>query len=158
MDAGRLWLIGSSPMLSVIPRSAPSSSPVNRSSTPLDIRSRSSIHVFLVVILDVSVRACVSSDMSASAESLVSTLFRLDWVDIDDCINTLDISKACTLRASNESRYGSFEGFCLLLREEPCERRVLRGEKLRGAGGGLYSMAASSSVSVSASASSALLG
>lgn len=89
----------------------------------------------------------------------MSTLFKVAWVDIEDCRSAFDISRACTLRASKESRYGSVEALRLrLLRDEPCNRRALRGGDVRGpeCNGGAYRIVESSSVSVSSSASSAL--
>lgn len=84
-------------------------------------------------------------------------------MDMEDCSKAFDISKACTLRASNESRYGSLDALRRdLEREVVCRRRARRGGEVSGAEGGCAAYriwhSSSSSVSVSSSASSALSG
>ena len=68
------------------------------------------------------------------------SLLSVAWVDMDDCRSAFDISRACTLRASNESRYGSVDVLRLgLIRDPLCVGlRVLRAGNVSGAleGGG----------------------
>lgn len=72
---------------------------------------------------------------------------------MEDCRRTFDISRAWTLRASRESRYGSFDELRRdLLRELGCKRRARRGGDVKGTEAvcGAYKIcASSSSVSVS---------
>lgn len=81
---------------------------------------------------------------------------------MDDCRRALDISNACTLLASKESRYGSLDALRRgLLRVLVCKRRTRRGGDVNGVGEACaaYKICdSSSSVSVSSSASSALSG
>ena len=111
-----------------------------------------------MAIREDSVRACSSSDTSASALSPLSTLFSVVCVDMEDCRRAFDISSAWTLRASNVSRWSSLEVSCRLVRASPFARRARRGVKVSGGGGGLYTIPEPLSLSLSASASSALLG
>ena len=97
---GKLWLIAPPPLLS--------SSPTNRSSTPLEILFRSSriesCSLLFPVILVERLCACVSSGVVSALVSDASTVDRLVCVDIEDCSNVFESSSACTLRARSESR------------------------------------------------------
>lgn len=97
--------------------SPPSSS--NNPSTSLVIASRSSTHAALPShvsrMRDESPRARTSRAASPG-ESTARRVDRLDCVDIELCSSVLDISRACTLRARRESRYGSGGGSGSLVR------------------------------------------
>lgn len=76
-------------------------------STSLDISSRLFIQESCILsfnrILDERLRAWASRDVSTMLSD-ARTVDRLLCVDMEDCSKALDISSACTLRASSESR------------------------------------------------------
>lgn len=84
----------------------PSSASRSSESTLREIESRLSTHAVFCVMRDDRLRAWASSDISVGewVSRAPRTAFRLVWVVIEDWRSVLDISSACTLRASRESR------------------------------------------------------
>ncbi|EGN92028.1 hypothetical protein SERLA73DRAFT_191666 [Serpula lacrymans var. lacrymans S7.3] len=110
VEVGRLRLTALA--FSSFPACSPSR---NSPSTPSDISSRSSIQFSCTLLFPFILKAWVSSRRSV-AFSGSRMVDKLDCVDIEVWSNALDISRACTLRSSNESRYGS-DTECAFLRE-----------------------------------------
>jgi hypothetical protein len=110
LETGRLRLVLSS-RTAVEDDALPSSTSKSSESTPREIESRSSTQAVFCVMRDDKFRAWVSSDVSVGEwmSRAPSAAFTLECVVIEDWRSVFDISSACTLRASSESKYGSAE-------------------------------------------------
>lgn len=93
------------------------------------------------LILDDRPRARASRAESP-AESEARIVERLVWVDMEDWSSVFDISKACTLRASRASRYGSVNSDACPFRDDwrrlwvGTKRLARRGDAVCGRTGG----------------------
>ena len=109
----------------------------------------------LAPIRDDRWRALASNELSTTGESAARTAEREDCVLMEDSRSALDISRACTLRASRESRQGSVWDDTV----GETVRRLLGAWSRRGRGEGSGRRVSSEvELPVSASASSALSG